>query len=75
MALQVLQLSRAFTDLPPPSSASVFAQSNLQLWDGTPETPEMQIKVMLKSFSHLAGVWSAPEPDSRVRFIVDMETE
>lgn len=46
---------------PPLSQCLHSAQSNLQLWDGT---PEIQTEVILKSFSHFAVTWSAPEPDS-----------
>lgn len=66
--LQVLQLSRAFMDLPPSSSASVLvqhpAQRRVLLRDRPSGTLGMQIKVMVRSFSQLAMAQSGPEPDS-----------
>lgn len=52
------------------SVCTVHSAINLQLWDGTSGTPEIQTQVKLKRFSHVAVSWSAPE-----LFIVGMETE
>lgn len=52
------------TPLHPPLSQCLHSAINLQLWDGTSGTPEIQTGVMLKRFSHVAVACSAPEPDS-----------